>query len=163
MKARVRRSGDTLRRLLFVRYAHCGATQRAARNDSYVKSTKNAATCRVSRLLKWCHQPGAEKLQAHQISRPFISETLIRDRQIETKQLLPVLMIIGYGFGDEHVNQVHVDAREDNPSLGIFFVHPDGRDAIHRGVRAQDRVVPAEYVPPLGFLACIGESRCARS
>jgi len=68
------------------------------------------------------------------------------------------LMIIGYGFADEHVNQVLVDAGKENPSLGVYFVHPDGRDAICRGVRAQDRFLP-QYVPPLGYLRCIGESR----
>ncbi len=68
------------------------------------------------------------------------------------------IMIIGYGFADEHINQALVDARKENQSLGVFFVHPDGRDAIHRGARAQDRALP-QYVPPLGYLACIGESR----
>jgi len=73
------------------------------------------------------------------------------------------LMIIGYGFADAHVNQLLVDAREDNPSLSVFFVHPEGRDAIHCGVRPGNRVLPAEYVPPLGYLACVGESRRALS
>jgi SIR2-like domain len=68
------------------------------------------------------------------------------------------LMIIGYGFADPHVNQVLVDAGQENPSLGVFFVHPDGRDAIYRGIRAEDRVLP-QYIPPLGYLSCIGESR----
>ena len=68
------------------------------------------------------------------------------------------LMIIGYGFADEHVNQMLIEAGKDNKSLGIYLVHPDGRDAIHRGVRLQDRVLP-RYVPPLGYLRCVGESR----
>jgi hypothetical protein len=67
-------------------------------------------------------------------------------------------MVIGYGFADEHVNHVLIKACEDNPSLGIFFVHPDGRDAIYRGVSPLDRFTP-RYVPPLGFLSCVGESR----
>lgn len=68
------------------------------------------------------------------------------------------LMTIGYGFADPHVNLELVDAGRDNPSLEVFFVHPDGRDAIHHGVRAEDRVLP-QYIPPLGYLSCVGESR----
>jgi hypothetical protein len=68
------------------------------------------------------------------------------------------LMIIGYGFADEHVNQAILDARDRNPSLGVYFVHPDGRDAIHRGIRKEDRVLP-QHLPPLAGLSCVGESR----
>jgi hypothetical protein len=66
------------------------------------------------------------------------------------------LMIIGYGFGDKHVNDLLSAAAQENRSLGVFFVHPDGRDAIHGGVT--ERVLP-QWTPPLGYLPCIGESR----
>jgi hypothetical protein len=65
---------------------------------------------------------------------------------------------LGYGFADEHVNRVLVEARQENPSLGVFFVHPDGRDAIHQGIRPQDRVLK-QYKSLLAYLSCIGESR----
>jgi SIR2-like domain len=66
------------------------------------------------------------------------------------------LMIIGYGFADEHLNRVLVEAAQANPSLGVFHVHPEGRDAVHRGAR--ERV--AIYMPPsTASLPCIGESR----
>jgi hypothetical protein len=66
------------------------------------------------------------------------------------------LMIIGYGFGDRHVNELLSAASQENRSLGVFFVHPDGRDAIHAGLT--ERVLP-QWTPPLGYLPCIGESR----
>jgi len=66
------------------------------------------------------------------------------------------LMIIGYGFADDHINRLLVEASQANPSLGFFHVHPDGRDAVHRGAR--ERV--AIYSPPsTATLPCIGESR----
>ena len=66
------------------------------------------------------------------------------------------LMIIGYGFGDKHVNDLLSAAAQENRSLGVFFVHPEGRNAIHGGVA--ERVLP-QWAPPLGYLPCIGESR----
>ncbi len=66
------------------------------------------------------------------------------------------LMIIGYGFADEYINRLLVEAAQSNTSLGVFHVHPEGRDAVHRGVR--ERV--AIYSPPsTASLPCIGESR----
>jgi hypothetical protein len=66
------------------------------------------------------------------------------------------LMIIGYGWGDDHVNRLIFDASKANHSLGIFHVHPEGRDAILRG--GSQPVVPYS-VPTLSSLKCIGESR----
>jgi hypothetical protein len=66
------------------------------------------------------------------------------------------LMIIGYGFGDEYINQVLVESSQSNPSLGVFHVHPDGRDAVHRGARER---VAIYAMPPTASLRCIGESR----
>jgi hypothetical protein len=66
------------------------------------------------------------------------------------------MMIIGYGFADEHINQLLVEASQSNPSLGVFHVHPEGRDAVQRG--AGERV--AIYsIPSTASLRCIGESR----
>jgi hypothetical protein len=66
------------------------------------------------------------------------------------------LMVIGYGFADDHINRLLVESSQANPSLGVFHVHPDGRDAVHRGARER---VPI-YVPPsVASLPCIGESR----
>jgi hypothetical protein len=66
------------------------------------------------------------------------------------------LMIIGYGFGDEHINQLLVEASRSNPSLGFFHVHPEGRDAVHRGARERIAIYAA---PSTASLPCIGESR----
>lgn len=65
------------------------------------------------------------------------------------------LMIIGYGFRDDHVNEILAESAQKNPSLKVFFVHPEGRDAIHGGYA---RALP-QWTPPLGYLSCIGESR----
>jgi SIR2-like domain len=37
------------------------------------------------------------------------------------------LMVIGYGFRDEHINRVIIDA-VDNHGLKLFIVSPDGAD-----------------------------------
>jgi hypothetical protein len=66
------------------------------------------------------------------------------------------LMVIGYGWGDDHVNRLIFDAAKNNASLGIFHVHPEGRDAIPRGRNEPIASYPA---PTLARLKCIGESR----
>jgi hypothetical protein len=66
------------------------------------------------------------------------------------------LMIIGYGFADEHVNRLLVAASEANPSLAVFHVHPEGREAVHRGARAR---IPIYMPPAIAALRCMGESR----
>lgn len=66
------------------------------------------------------------------------------------------LMIIGYGWADDHVNRLIFDAAKANASLGIFHVHPDGRDAIHRG---RTEPISSYSTPTLASLRCIGEPR----
>jgi hypothetical protein len=43
-----------------------------------------------------------------------------------------------------------------NQSLGIYYVHPQGREAIRRGVHERALV---QWTPPLAEVPCIGESR----
>ena len=79
-------------------------------------------------------------------------------REFQTRLSEPKcrLMIAGYGFADEHVNRLLVAATEANPTLGVFHVHPEGRDAVHRGARERVQI----YAPPLlTSLRCFGESR----
>jgi hypothetical protein len=66
------------------------------------------------------------------------------------------LMIIGYGFADEYINRLLVEASQVNPSLGVFHVHPQGRDAVHRGARER---VAIYATPSIANVPCIGESR----
>lgn len=66
------------------------------------------------------------------------------------------LMIIGYGFADEYINRLLVEASQSNPTMGVFHVHPEGRDAVHRGARDRVAIYSA---PPTASLPCIGESR----
>jgi len=66
------------------------------------------------------------------------------------------LMIIGYGFADEHVNQLILDAWRANQSLGIYYIHPQGREAIRRGIHEKALI---QWTPPLADVPCIGESR----
>jgi hypothetical protein len=70
------------------------------------------------------------------------------------------LMIVGYGFADDHVNRLLVEASQANPSMGVFHVHPDGRDAVHRGMRER---VAIYAIPSIAEVPCIGESRRALS
>jgi SIR2-like domain len=65
------------------------------------------------------------------------------------------LMIIGYGFLDDHVNRALEDSWDVNRTLSIFYVDPRGRDAIYAGV---PRTLP-QWTPPLGNISCVGESR----
>lgn len=88
-------------------------------------------------------------------SKPILSQYFDLFRQYLLRPKVR-LMIVGYGFADEHVNKLLTDASQANPSLGVFHVHPEGRDAVHQGQR--ERV--AIYDPPmLASLPCIGESR----
>jgi hypothetical protein len=66
------------------------------------------------------------------------------------------LMIIGYGFADEYINRLLVEASQANASLGVFHVHPEGRDAVHRGARER---VAIYATPSVANVPCIGESR----
>ena len=65
-------------------------------------------------------------------------------------------MIIGYGFADEYINRLLVESSQANPSIGVFHVHPDGRDAVHRGARER---VAIYAIPSTASVPCIGESR----
>lgn len=63
------------------------------------------------------------------------------------------LMIIGYGFRDAHINDLLGKAWHANNSLSAFYVDPAGRKVSHGG----DPELP-QYIPPWGFIHCIGES-----
>lgn len=67
------------------------------------------------------------------------------------------LMMIGYGFADDHVNKLISDASLANPTLSLYYVHPEGRDAVHRG--KQHQVIVGYSAPPIAEVPCIGESR----
>jgi hypothetical protein len=66
------------------------------------------------------------------------------------------LMIIGYGFADDHINRLIETSSQANPSMGVYYVHPEGRDAVHRGMK--DKIVIQSY-SLLTDVPCIGESR----
>jgi len=60
------------------------------------------------------------------------------------------LVVIGYGFADEHINQAILDAARG--SLSMFVVHPRGRDIL---VRQRNAMIPPpeplrDDVPSLG-------------
>jgi hypothetical protein len=43
------------------------------------------------------------------------------------------LMVIGYGFGDGHINQlIHEAWEKGGKTLSIFIVHPDGREMLRK-------------------------------
>jgi hypothetical protein len=42
-------------------------------------------------------------------------------------------MIIGYGFRDNHINQLICEAwQKGNQTLSMFIVHPDGREILKK-------------------------------
>jgi hypothetical protein len=62
----------------------------------------------------------------------------------------------GYGWADDHVNRMILDAAKTSSTLGIFHVHPNGRNAVDQGNTAP---VAHYSAPTLSSLKCIGESR----
>jgi hypothetical protein len=91
----------------------------------------------------------------------ILSKPLLRAYfdEFQRRLLMPQtrLMVIGYGFADEHVNKLISDASQANGTLFIYYVHPEGRDAVHRGKQHQ---VMMGYSPPdIARVPCIGESR----
>ena len=68
------------------------------------------------------------------------------------------LMVIGYGWSDDHVNRVIFDAAKSNHSLGLFHINPSGRDAI-LGPRGEP--IARYSTSMVAPLKCIGESRRA--
>ena len=68
------------------------------------------------------------------------------------------LMVIGYGWNDDHVNRMIFDAAKSNHTLGLFHVNPSGRDAISG---PQGAPIAKYSTSTLAALKCIGESRRA--
>lgn len=67
------------------------------------------------------------------------------------------LMIIGYGFADDHVNKLITDVSQATRTLSIYYVHPEGRDAVHQG--KQHKALIGYSPPQIATVPCIGESR----
>lgn len=67
------------------------------------------------------------------------------------------LMIIGYGFADQHINDLIAQVSQTTRGLSIYYVHPQGRDAVHRG--KQDKAQIGYQRPQIADVPCIGESR----
>jgi hypothetical protein len=90
-------------------------------------------------------------------SKPLLVEyfRIFRERLLAPNTRL---MIIGYGWGDDHVNRVIFDVAKSNRSLGLFHVNPSGRDVIS-GPRSEPIV--RYSTSTLAPLKCIGESRRA--
>jgi hypothetical protein len=63
------------------------------------------------------------------------------------------LMIIGYGFRDPHINEFLGKAWQANNSLSAFYVDPFGRKVSH----GANPDLP-QYIPPWGYINCLGES-----
>jgi hypothetical protein len=68
------------------------------------------------------------------------------------------LMVIGYGWGDDHVNRVIFEAAKSNRALGLFHVNPRGRDVISG---PSGEPIATYSTSTLAPLKCIGESRRA--
>ena len=42
------------------------------------------------------------------------------------------LMIIGYGFRDDHINRMICEVEKGGNTLSMFIVHPDGREILKK-------------------------------
>jgi SIR2-like domain len=79
--------------------------------------------------------------------------------ELQTRLLTPDarLMVIGYGFADVHINELIFRAWQANQTLSVYYVHPEGRDAVHQGKHLKTQI---GYLPPdIAQVPCIGESR----
>jgi hypothetical protein len=72
------------------------------------------------------------------------------------------LIVIGYGFGDNHINQLIYDAwQKSNRTLTMFIVHPDGREILKKVNATYDKPI---YVPePLEEIMAYDSSRSLRT
>jgi hypothetical protein len=90
-------------------------------------------------------------------SKPLLVEYF---RSFRERLLAPNtrIMVIGYGWSDDHVNRMILDAAKSNRSLGLFHVNPSGRDVVS-GPRGEPIARYSTSTP--APLKCIGESRRA--
>ena len=93
-----------------------------------------------------------EYIRSKPLLRTYFDEFDARLRSPDTR-----LMIVGYGFADDHVNKLIVEAAAANATLSIYYVHPESREAVHRG--KQHRLMIGYAPPPIFAVPCIGESR----
>ena len=73
------------------------------------------------------------------------------------------LMVIGYGFGDDHINRlIHQAWEKGGRTLSMFIVHPDGRGFSERSTRRTERVsmFRVHWRRSLGFTT--QRDRCGR-
>jgi hypothetical protein len=72
------------------------------------------------------------------------------------------LMVIGYGFRDNHINQLIYDAwQKSNRTLTVFIVHPDGRKILKKVNATYDKPI---YVPePLEEIMAYDSTRSLRT
>jgi hypothetical protein len=60
------------------------------------------------------------------------------------------LMVIGYGFGDDHINQAIVSAHQNGSLRLMYLVHPSGRDVLEKYPGAAIRVPqPLQDIPSI--------------
>jgi hypothetical protein len=72
------------------------------------------------------------------------------------------LMIIGYGFRDNHINQLIYEAwRKSNRTLSMFLVHPDGKEILKKINPTYDKPI---YCPgPLEEIKVYDSTRSLRT
>ncbi|WP_197422244.1 SIR2 family protein [Burkholderia sp. MSMB1498] len=70
------------------------------------------------------------------------------------------LMTIGYGFGDQHINNEIVEAANNDPTFGLFVVDPNGRKVLRPRSEGQ---IPLPPQPIEGVRYIGGSTRPLRS
>src|SRR5215831_9714001 len=72
------------------------------------------------------------------------------------------LMVIGYGFRDNHINQLIYEAwKKSNQTLSIFIVHPDGREILKKVNPTYDK--PIYFPEPLEQIKVYDSTRSLRT
>jgi hypothetical protein len=72
------------------------------------------------------------------------------------------LMVIGYGFRDNHINQLIYEAwQKSNQTLSMFIIHPDGREILKKVNPTYDKPI---YLPgPLEEIKVYDSTRSLRT
>jgi hypothetical protein len=72
------------------------------------------------------------------------------------------LMVIGYGFRDNHINQLIYEAwQKGNQTLSMFIVHPDGREILKKVNPTYDK--PIYFPGPLEEIKVYDSTRSLRT
>lgn len=119
---------------------------------------------RSSELLKWAENgetavgilPTANKF-VQTLALPFAHLFRSLHQRLQVPQTF--LLVIGYSFGDEHINAV-IDDAMTNPSLVLLVVTPSADDKLKRRIESYQRAGERAFLLT-GLEGAVGEPRAA--